>query len=366
MEMVSKMKSPELSPLGSHIASVHNGSSLLTGDAGSGESNIRRYIIENDWLDAIVQMPNNLFYNTGITTYVWLLNNNKSAARKGQVQLIDASQLYRKLRKNLGNKNCEFSPEHIGEITKAYLDFAAIERQLDNKGDPVGMASKLFSNEDFGYHKVTIERPDRRKVRFTVAAIAPLRFAKSLAEVMTHAYSEYGDKVYDAGFLKSIDKTLVGWCEENDIKLNTKNKKKLLDTKYWLQLKSVLGDTELLMREIGDAEFDDFNVFKDKVDAVLKAKKIKLSAGEKKAILNAVSWYDEAAVKVIKKVVKLSGDQLAELCAHLDGCAVEDLPDFGFYPSGKKSEFITYEPSSELRDSESVPLKDSIYQYFLD
>jgi type I restriction enzyme M protein len=128
MEMVSKMKSTADSPLGSHIASVHNGSSLFTGDAGSGESNIRRYIIENDMLDAIVQMPNNLFYNTGITTYIWLLNNSKPAARKGQVQLIDASQLYRKLRKNLGNKNCEFAPEHIAEITKAYLDFAAIER----------------------------------------------------------------------------------------------------------------------------------------------------------------------------------------------------------------------------------------------
>ncbi|WP_369677588.1 HsdM family class I SAM-dependent methyltransferase, partial [Klebsiella pneumoniae] len=99
----------------SRIASVHNGSSLFTGDAGGGESNIRRFIIENDMLDAIVQLPNNLFYNTGITTYIWVLNNNKPASRKGKVQLIDASLLYRKLRKNLGNKNCEFAPEHITE-----------------------------------------------------------------------------------------------------------------------------------------------------------------------------------------------------------------------------------------------------------
>lgn len=103
MEMVSKMKSPKISPLGSRIASVHNGSSLFTGDAGGGESNIRRYIIENDMLDAIVQLPNNLFYNTGITTYIWILSNNKSEKRRGKVQLIDASLLYRKLRKNLGN-----------------------------------------------------------------------------------------------------------------------------------------------------------------------------------------------------------------------------------------------------------------------
>ena len=366
MEMVSKMKSTADSPLGSHIASVHNGSSLFTGDAGSGESNIRRYIIENDMLDAIVQMPNNLFYNTGITTYIWLLNNSKPAARKGQVQLIDASQLYRKLRKNLGNKNCEFAPEHITEITKAYLNFAVIERELDEKGDPVGIASKCFKNSDFGYHKVTIERPDRRKAQFTVEAIAPLRFDKALSEVMVHVYHEYGDKVYDADFLGSVDKSIMTWCDDNDITLNAKNKKKLLDTKYWLQLKSLLDNAEALRVAVGGAEFDDFNIFKVKVDAVLKEQEIKLSATEKKAILNAVSWYDEGAAKVVKKVVKLSGDKLAELCAHLDGCAVADLADFGFYPGAKKGEFITYESNSDLRDSESVPLKDSVYQYFLD
>ena len=122
MEMVSKMKPFETGTQGSRIASVHNGSSLFTGDAGSGESNIRRHIIENDRLEAIVQLPNNLFYNTGITTYIWLLSNNKAEHRKGKVQLIDASQLYRKLRKNLGDKNCEFSPEHVAEITANYLE----------------------------------------------------------------------------------------------------------------------------------------------------------------------------------------------------------------------------------------------------
>jgi len=116
MEMVDKMKTLDKSPRGARIASVHNGSSLFTGDAGSGESNIRRHIIENDLLDAIIQMPNNLFYNTGITTYIWVLTNNKTAERKGKTVLIDASERYAKLRKNLGNKNCEFKPEHIAEI----------------------------------------------------------------------------------------------------------------------------------------------------------------------------------------------------------------------------------------------------------
>ena len=126
MEMVSKMKTLRQSPTGTRIASVHNGSSLFTGDAGGGASNIRRYIIENDWVEAIVQLPNNLFYNTGITTYIWILSNNKPANRKGKVQLIDAGQLFRKLRKNLGEKNCEFAPEHITEIVATYSNMSVV------------------------------------------------------------------------------------------------------------------------------------------------------------------------------------------------------------------------------------------------
>jgi type I restriction enzyme M protein len=158
MEMVNKMKPLSMSPLGSRIASVHNGSSLFTGDAGGGESNIRRHIIENDYLEAIIQMPNNLFYNTGITTYIWLLSNNKAAEREGKVQLIDASQLYRKLRKNLGDKNCEFAPEHISRIMEVYRDMETVEREGEE-----GIASQIFENSDFGYYRVNIDRPKRLK-----------------------------------------------------------------------------------------------------------------------------------------------------------------------------------------------------------
>lgn len=374
MEMVNKMKDPRVSPLGSRIASVHNGSSLFTGDAGGGESNIRRFIIENDLLDAIVQLPNNLFYNTGITTYIWVLNNNKPASRKGKVQLIDASLLYRKLRKNLGNKNCEFAPEHIAEITDAYLSCIDFERQLDTNNDPIGIASKVFSNDDFGYYKVTIERPDRRKARFTQDAIAPLRFDRQLGDVMTHLYAEYGEDVYKntgfgsdqkKSFLKSLEKEILAWCEENEISLNTKARAKLLDTKHWLALKGILEIAQQLMSDIGDDEFDDFNKFTSLVDKSLKASGVKLSASEKNAILNAVSWYDESAKKVVKKVVKLSGDKLDDLLDRYE-CEVNDLSDFGYYPSGKKDEYITYETNTDLRDTESVPLKQSIYQYFLD
>ena len=136
-------------PMGSRIAEVHNGSSLFTGDAGQGESNIRRWIIENDWLEAIVALPLNMFYNTGIATYTWVLSNRKAVHRQGKVQLIDATQWYRPLRKNLGSKNCELSDEDIRRICDAFLAFEETEQ------------SKIFPNEAFGYWKVTVERPLR-------------------------------------------------------------------------------------------------------------------------------------------------------------------------------------------------------------
>jgi len=145
--MISKMK--HNTPLGSRIAEVHNGSSLFTGDAGQGESNIRRWIIENDWLEAIVALPLNMFYNTGIATYIWVLTNRKPEHRKGKVQLIDATKWYKPLRKNLGKKNCELSEEHIQRIVETFLAFEETEQ------------SKIFPNAAFGYWKVTVERPLR-------------------------------------------------------------------------------------------------------------------------------------------------------------------------------------------------------------
>ena len=147
--MLSKMK--QNSKLGSRIAEVHNGSSLFTGDAGQGESNIRRWIIEKDWLEAIVALPLNMFYNTGIATYIWVLSNRKPAHRKGRVQLIDATQWFKPLRKNLGKKNCELSEEDIQRICNTFVAFAETEQ------------SKIFPNAAFGYWKVTVERPLRLK-----------------------------------------------------------------------------------------------------------------------------------------------------------------------------------------------------------
>ena len=144
---LSKMKQD--TPLGSRIAEVHNGSSLFTGDAGQGESNIRRWIIENDWLEAIVALPLNMFYNTGIATYIWVLTNRKPEHRRGKVQLIDATQWYQPLRKNLGKKNCELSETDLTRICNTFLAFKETEQ------------SRVFHNAAFGYWKVTVERPLR-------------------------------------------------------------------------------------------------------------------------------------------------------------------------------------------------------------
>lgn len=357
MEMVNKMKALNQSPLGSRIASVHNGSSLFTGDAGGGESNIRRHIIENDLLDCIIQLPNNLFYNTGITTYIWILSNNKDAHRKGKVLLIDASQRFAKLRKNLGEKNCELRPEHIKEIENAYLNFKDVERQGEDS-----LAAKVFNHTDFGYYKVAIERPARLKAQFTAERIAGLRFEKSLKEPMRWAFETYGDKIYSD--IKSLEKEILEWCEKNGFDMNAKKRKTLISTATWKKQKELLETAGVLMEAIGTDEYNDFNIFTATVDKILKNQKIKLSASERNQILSSVSWYDESAEKVIRKIEKLTGEKLENLLHHL-GCTVEHLPDFGYYPSGKKREYIIYESQSDLRDSESVPLGESIHNYFL-
>ncbi|WP_310991247.1 type I restriction-modification system subunit M [Aequorivita marina] len=357
MEMVSKMKSLKQSPLGSRIASVHNGSSLFTGDAGSGESNIRRYLIENDLLEAIVQLPNNLFYNTGITTYIWLLSNNKTKERQGKVQLIDAQPLYQKLRKNLGQKNCEFSAAHIAEITQTFLNSESKERLEDDQ-----LASKIFDNKDFGYYKVTIERPKRLRSQFTTEAIEGLRYHNQLQEPMEYAYQTYGDKVYTE--LPSLKKELLNWCEANEISLSSKKKTQLTSKKTWEDAKFLIDTATKLYEVMGDAVSMDFNHFSKQVNKALKKLEIKLSNSQKKAILDAVSVYDPEAEKVIKATKTVKGEKLEKLCAHLD-CTPTKLHHFGYFPSGNKDTYTIYESESDLRDYENVPLNETIYDYFL-
>jgi len=350
MEMVSKMKSTSRAELGARIATVHNGSALFTGDAGGGESNIRRYIIENDWLETIIQLPNNLFYNTGITTYIWVLTNNKPEERKGKVQLINASEMYVPRRKNLGEKNCDLSDKDIDAITDLYLNMAT-------EG-----VSKVFDNSDFGYYKVVVERPLRLAAQFTPERVATLRYVPAIADMMEWVYSEFGDEVYND--LKQFKDTIAKHIDQEEIAITPKNKKVLLTKKRWKEQLELMEVAEKLAEAIGDDLYMDFNDFSAKVTASLKAMKIRLTAPQKKQILNAMSWKDEKAEKVIKKIHNLKGDKLDQLLDRLM-TDEEKLPDYGYYPAEKADQFIEYDMDSDLRDTESVPLKDDVYEYFM-
>jgi type I restriction enzyme M protein len=341
--MASKMN--QTSALGSRIAEVHNGSSLFTGDAGQGESNIRRWLIENDWVEAIVALPLNLFYNTGIATYVWVLSNKKPAHRQGQVQLIDASEWFKPLRKNLGMKNCELSAADIERISGTFLDFIATPE------------SKILPNAALGYWKVTVERPLRLHSQLTLKTIETLRFASGDAEIRTSLYEEFGDKLYTelADVWAALEMRLAEWDsnddgdddgEEDEGKkgLPEKKRKRLLNPKTWERDGRLLEVALKLREALGDTLFEDHNVFRSRVKATLKQAGIKLSAPDLKQILKTVSWRVEEAPPVIAKV-------------HKPGKTKDD-PLRGLFNVvlAGKSAVVEYEPDSDLRDTEQVPL----------
>jgi len=343
VNMASKMN--HSSALGSRIAEVHNGSSLFTGDAGQGESNIRRWLIENDWVEALVALPLNLFYNTGIATYVWVLSNRKPAHRKGQVQLIDASQWFKPLRKNLGKKNCELGPDDIQRICRTFLEF---------KETP---ESKIFPNAAFGYWKVTVERPLRLHSQLTPKAIESLRFASGDEDLRAALYDEFGDDLFTRfeHFADALDKRLADWGNDDDEPedeegagarkgLPEKKRKKLLDAKTWERDARLVEVATALRAALGDGLFEDHNVFRDLVDGMLKTSGTKLPAAELKLILKAVSWRVETAPPVIAKV-------------HKPGKLAAD-PMLGLYDAmvAGKPCVVEYEPDTDLRDTEQVPL----------
>jgi type I restriction enzyme M protein len=273
---LSKMK-PDTA-LGSRIAEVHNGSALFTGDAEQGESNIRRWIIENDWLEAIIALPLNMFYNTGIATYVWVLTNRKPGHRTGKAQLIDASQWFKPRRKNLGQKNCDLSPEDIQRVVDTFMAFTETEQ------------SKIFPNEAFGYWKVTVERPLRLRVDLTETARAAFRAA----------------------------------CAEAD----EEPLAKLVDR---------------LAAALGPGPHTDYNAFLERVQSDAEKHNVKLTAKRLKLLQSGLAQRDEAAAPVIKKT-------------HRPGKA-EVAPLFGRYETTLDGvRVVEYEPDSELRDTEQVPL----------
>lgn len=345
--MASKMTGQ--SALGSRIAEVHNGSSLFTGDAGQGESNIRRWLIENDWLEAIVALPLNLFYNTPIATYVWVLSNRKPAHRRGRVQLIDATRWFRPLRKNLGKKNCELAPEDIERVTRTFLDFAETPE------------SKIFPNAAFGYWKVTVERPLRLVGQITPRALESLRFASGDEELRSVLYEEFGDDLFTrfGAISGELAARLAAWGGDEDEGddeeggapkgLPDRTIKKLLDAKTWERDGRLVAAATRLGETLGSEPFPDYNVFRAQVDAALESAGVALTAPDRKALLKALSVRDEAAPPVIAKVHKAG--------------KVKPDPLYGLFEvAGKaagKAAVVEYEPDPDLRDTEQVPLLEA-------
>ncbi|TQE98704.1 MAG: SAM-dependent DNA methyltransferase [Spiribacter salinus] len=347
-KLTKMVEATEGSPLGSRIAEVHNGSSLFTGDAGSGESNIRRWIIENDWLEAIIALPLNMFYNTPIATYIWVLTNAKPEQRKGKVQLIDATEIYHPLRKNLGQKNCELSDKQIRQICERFLAFEETEQ------------SKIFPNAAFGYWKIRVERPLRLHSQLTLKAMQGLRYASGDEDIRQALHEAFGDALFEnfPSVRKRVEQTLRDWAgngdedadgeEDSDTLRRTaipeKKRNKLLKADTWKRDKKLYEAARALRDELGENLFTDHNRFRDAVRDALKKRGIKLSAAEQKIILNAVSWRAEDAPPVVKKI-------------HKPGKAGAD-PLHGRYEvevDGRLA-VLEYEPDSELRDSEQVPL----------
>jgi type I restriction enzyme M protein len=321
--MIDKMRSPEEG--GSRIGIVFNGSPLFTGDAGGGESEIRRWIIENDWLEAVVALPEQLFYNTGISTYIWVLSNRKEASRKGKVQLIDARHHWVPMEKSLGNKRRRIGdptdkakdPNHIGDITSLHgqhLDgltrwvlfdkdgkVADLRQAAPTEPAPEGqtwkelVVSKVFDNEDFGYNKITVERPLKLNFHATPERLARLEDETAFKNLAASAKKDEAARLLDIA----------------------------AGHKRQQQIRDMLAEFAKQHPE----QINDRKVFLQWLKPIDKALQVRLTAPELKALLSALGERDEGA----------------EICRNKDG-----LP----------------EPDPELRDTENVPLKESVQAYF--
>jgi len=346
LHLISKLR--DTADGGARIGIILNGSPLFTGGAGSGESEIRRYILEADLLEAIVALPTDMFYNTGISTYVWVLSNKKTRERKSKVQLINAVNLCGKMRKSLGSKRNEMDSDDIATVTRAFGGFVEIEaRELDkpteqksnrgrqsaNKKAEVAktFASKIFNTYEFGYRRITIERPLRESYQFNDERISELRFAAGVLNApMKSIYAEFGDDLSAPDEIRKHLKIHFPDVKEKQIK-------DVLEPQLWLDQKELLSKAEQLQNVIGLAQFDDMNGFEEALKIACKKAAVTLDTKAKKQLKDAVSWRNPAAEKVIKKTHKGKANPL-----------------YGLFEVG--SEIIEYQTDSELRDNENVAL----------
>ncbi len=291
LHMLSHTKDPEQG--GSRIAIIMNGSPLFTGDAGSGESAIRRHIFENDLLEALIALPEQLFYNTGIATYVWLLTNRKAPERRGKVQLIDGSSFWESMRRSLGDKRRQITPDKAEDILKLLVDYRDGDARLvaKNGSQEEAVVSRVFPASHFGYRKITVERP----LRLNFLA-SPERIARLEEE---------------RGFQALAKSKKRGYAADQEESQGLKLQNKLRN----------------LLQELPETKVSDRKVFQAMLDDALKRAGLKLAAPARKAILNALSERDEAA----------------EICRNRKGDP---------------------EPDPELRDTERVPLAETVHDFF--
>ncbi|WP_296406018.1 N-6 DNA methylase, partial [Psychrobacter sp.] len=377
-----ELSTPSLTPqdtsvTGSRIGIILNGSPLFTGGAGSGESEIRRYILESDLLEAIIALPTDMFYNTGIATYVWILTNHKADERKGKVQLIDGTNLYSKMRKSLGSKRNEMSEEDIKIITRTFGDFEMVDaRALDKPADVKSnrgrqsatpkadtlktFASKIFDTHEFGYRRVTIERPLRLSAQMRDEAIESLRYVERTYDlVMPALYEKFGKQWNEENYgsfdsnngdddtqaPSDMEVEARAMIKADFSELKEKQIKEVLNPKLWREQLAIMNAAKALQQQIGQAQFDDYNQFEEVFKQALKDTGLDLSAKDKKQILNAVTWKNPDAERVIKKSVK------------------EANPLYGAFEikdNQGKSKVVEFETDSDLRDYENIPLDPSV------
>ncbi|MDW5287022.1 class I SAM-dependent DNA methyltransferase [Alteromonas macleodii] len=389
MHLISKMRDTQsvdgVVSNGGRIGIILNGSPLFTGGAGSGESEIRRYILEADLLEAIVSLPTDMFYNTGIATYVWVLTNKKKDERKGKVQLIDGSNLYGKMRKSLGSKRNQMSDDDIKTITRAFGDFDVIDaREIDkpseqksNRGRqsanakqeaPKTFASKIFNTYEFGYRRITIERPLRLSSQVTDEAIESLRFApKPFNIVMERIYSEFASSWHDENYgdLSQVQVEVRALIKAEFSELKEAQIKDVLSSKLWLFQKALKEKVQKLQTKLADIaggkdkRSDDFNQFEIDYSKALKALDIKFDAKEKKQFLDAVTTKNPDAECVVDKALKGKEEPLYGAFEY-EGAV-----------SKWKGKVVSFKQDGDLRDNENVPLdpsmttSDLIETYFL-
>ncbi|CCF11167.1 type I restriction-modification system subunit M [Pantoea ananatis] len=357
---------------GGRIGIILNGSPLFTGGSGSGESEIRRYILETDLLEGIVALPTDMFYNTGIATYVWILSNKKAAERKGKVQLIDGTNLCGKMRKSLGSKRNLMGEDDIKLITQTFGDFEVmdatlleelgLEKAAEQKSSrgrqpatakteaPKTFASKIFNSTDFGYRRLTIERPLRLSAQVTDEAIATLRFApKPFSAPMERLYEEFASQwqADNYGDFSELEAEARAIIKAEFAELKEKQIKDLLDSKLWLAQRGLMEKAQQIQEALGTHAggktrvSNDFNQFQLALKGAIKTADVKLDAKENKQFIDAITTKNPDAEPVVKKVLKEVAQPLYGACEY----------------NGKVVEF---EQDGELRDNENVPLNPAV------